>query len=346
MPGPDPTRPAIDPVRWQPPPVRPLPDFGPSELTVVPMPGDGPEDIVVDPDGMLWTGLVDGRIVRIDPNGPVTVVGQVPGRPLGMAVARDGRLLICASPGGLLAMDRASGGTEVLVDSVDFRPLTFCSNVVELPDGTIYFTQSTAKFTFTHFKAAIFEARGDGGLFRRDPDGTVTQVLTNLYFANGLTLTADGSALVFAETQGRRLSKYWLSGPRAGTVTRLAEYLPGMPDNISTGSDGRIWCAMVTPANKAADFLAPRAPILRRLIWRLPDRLQPQIEPVLWAVAFDPDTGAAVAGVQMQHPDFGAVTGLVEHAGRLWLGTIGYPAVASITTPVTARLPGFQGGVA
>jgi sugar lactone lactonase YvrE len=263
-----------------------------------------------------------------------------------MAVARDGRLLICASPGGLLAMDRATGSIEVLVESVDFRPLTFCSNVVELPDGTIYFTQSTAKFTFAHFKAAIFEARGDGGLFRRDPDGTVTPVLTNLYFANGLTLTADGSALVFAETQGRRLSKYWLTGPRAGTATRLAEHLPGMPDNISTGSDGRIWCAMVTPANKAADFLAPRAPLLRTLIWRLPDRLQPQIEPVVWAVAFDPDTGAAVAGVRMQHPDFGAVTGLVEHGGRLWLATIGYPAVASITTPVTARLPGFQGGVA
>ncbi len=341
----DPT-PRIDPVRWQPPPVGPLPDFPAAELTVVPMPGDAPEDIVVDTDGMLWTGLIDGRIVRIDPEGPIAVAGQVDGRPLGMATARDGRLLICTSPGGLLAMDRSSGDTEVLVDAVDFRPLTFCSNVVELPDGTIYFTQSTARFSYRHFKAAIFEARGDGGLFRRDADGTVTQVLTNLYFANGLTLTADGSALVFAETQGRRLSKYWLTGPRAGTVTPLAEHLPGMPDNISTGSDGRIWCAMVTPVNRAADFLAPRAPLLRKLIWRLPERLQPQIEPVVWAVAFDPDTGAAVAGVRMNHPDFGAVTGLVEHRGRLWLGTIGYPAVASIITPVTARLPGFEGGVA
>ena len=47
------TKPRIDPVRWQPPPVRPLPDFGPAELTIVPMPGDGPEDIVVDPDGRI-----------------------------------------------------------------------------------------------------------------------------------------------------------------------------------------------------------------------------------------------------------------------------------------------------
>ena len=327
------SKPSVAPVRWQPPPVAPLPEFGPAELTVVPVPGEAPEDIVVDADGALWTGVTDGRIVRIGPDGDVRVVGQIAGRPLGLAVAHDGRLLICSSPGGLLAMDRATGATEVLVEMVDFRPLTFCSNVVELPDGTIYFTQSTAKFTYDHFKGAIIEARGDGGLFRRDPDGTVTTLLDNLYFANGVTVTADGSALVFAETQGRRLSKYWLSGPNAGTVTRLAEHLPAMPDNISTGSDGRIWVAMVTPRNAAADALAPRAPWLRKVLWKLPDRLQPQIEPAVWAVAFDPDTGAAVAGVQMTHPDFGVVTGLVEHQGRLWMSSIGYPAVAHCPLP-------------
>lgn len=326
-------KPRVDPVRWQPPPVDPLPDFGTAALTVVPMPGDAPEDIVVDPDGALWTGLVDGRIVRIGADGEVRVVGQITGRPLGLTVAHDGRLLICSSPGGLLAMDRNAGSTEVLVDAVNFRPLQFCSNVVELPDGTIYFTESTAKFTYDHFKGAIIEARGDGGLFRRDPDGTVTTLADNLYFANGLTVTADGSALVFAESQGRRLSKYWLTGPAAGTITPLAEHLAGMPDNISTGSDGRIWVAMVNKANAAADFLAPRAPWLRKLVWSLPDRLQPQISPEVWAVAFDPDSGAAVAGVRMTHPEFGVVTGLVEHDGRLWMSSIGFPAVAHCPLP-------------
>lgn len=326
-------KPGVDPVRWQPPPVGSLPDFPPAELTVVPMPGDAPEDVVVDAEGALWTGLVDGRIVRIGPDGSTRVAGTVAGRPLGLAVARDGRLLICTSPGGLLAMHTATGATEVLADSVDFRPLNFCSNVIELPDGTIYFTESTAKFSYAHFKGAIIEARGDGALNRRDPDGTVHPVLTNLYFANGLTVTADGSALVFAETQGRRLSKYWLTGPKAGTVTVLAQHLPGMPDNISTGSDGRIWVAMVSERNATADALAPRAPILRKAIWRLPDRLQPQIAPEVWAVAFDPDTGAAVAGVRMKHPSFGVVTGLVEHGGRLWMSSIGFPALAHCALP-------------
>ena len=292
------------------------------------MPGDGPEDVVVDTDGMLWTGLVDGRIVRIDQSGRTRVVADTGGRPLGLEIARDGRLLICDSPRGLLAMNRDTGDIEVLVDSVDGRPLRWCSNVIEMPDGTIFFTESSSRYTYADLRAPVLEARADGRLYRRDVDGTVSTVVTGLYFANGVTPTADGSALVLAETQARRLSKYWLTGRRSGSVTPLASHLPCMPDNLSTSADGRIWCAMFAPANSTLDWLSPRAPILRKLVWRLPERLQPQVESCVWVVAFDPDTGEAVSGVQMTHPDFGTVTGVVEHHGRLWLGSIGAPAVA------------------
>jgi sugar lactone lactonase YvrE len=321
-------KPRIDPVRWQPPPVDPLPDPPSANLTIVGVPGNAPEDVVVDAHGQIWTGVDDGRIVRISPDGEPTVVGETAGRPLGLAVARDGRLLVCASPGGLLAMDTDSGKFETLVDEVDGRRLQFCSNVTEMPDGTIFFTESTSAFTYSHYMGAILEARGRGSLFRRDPDGTVLTVLPGLYFANGVTSTADGTALVVAETQGRRLSKYWLAGPKAGTVTPLAVNLPGMPDNLSTGADGRIWCAMVTPANPLADRLAQGPPILRKMLWRLPDRMQPKPESVVWAVAFHPDSGEAVAGVRTTHPSFGLVTGMVEADGRLWMGCIGAPAVA------------------
>ncbi|WP_280833497.1 SMP-30/gluconolactonase/LRE family protein [Mycolicibacterium frederiksbergense] len=322
-----PRKPAIDPVRWRPPPVDPFPDFGPTELTVVPMPGDKPEDVVADAGGQLWTGLVDGRIVRVSPEGATTVVANTGGRPLGLHVARDGRVLICDSHRGLLALDPGTGTLSTLAESVDGRPLTFCSNVTETADGTIYFTESTSKFHYEHFPGAILEARGLGSLFRLGADGTVTTLVEGLYFANGVTLTADESALVFAETQARRLSKYWLTGPQSGTVTPLAVHLPGMPDNISTGPDGKIWVAMVSPVN-VAEKLTPRAPALRRLVWRLPDALMPKINSQVWVAAFDPDTGAPVAGIRMRHPDFGTVTGVVETGGRLWMSSIGFPALA------------------
>jgi sugar lactone lactonase YvrE len=328
-----PRKPPIDPVRWTPPPIDELPEFGPAELTIVPVPGDGPEDVVLDASGDLWTGLVDGRIVRVSPDGTAAVMANTGGRPLGLHVARDGRVLICDSHRGLLALDTATGRLSTLVQSVDGRPLRFCSNVTETADGTIYFTESTSQFHFEHFSGAILEARGRGSLFRLDTDGSVTTLVEGLYFANGVTATADESALVFAETQGRRLSKYWLSGPHAGTVTSLAVNLPGYPDNISTGSDGRIWVAMVSQPNAAAEWLAPRAPAIRKLLWRLPDRLQPQIQPQIWVLAFDADSGEVLTGIQTTRPDFGTVTGVVESAGKLWMSTIAFPALAYAELP-------------
>ncbi|MCB0950911.1 MAG: SMP-30/gluconolactonase/LRE family protein, partial [Mycobacterium sp.] len=201
---------------------------------------------------------------------------------------------------------------------------------------TIYFTESTSAFTVANYLGAILEARGRGNLYRLDADGTVTTVLDNLYFANGVTPTADGSALVFAETQGRRLSKYWLTGPRRGSVTPLAVNLPAMPDNLSTGADGRIWCAMVTPANPLADRLAAGPPVLRKVVWRLPEPLQPKPVSVVWVVAFDPDTGDAVAGLRTTHPSFSMVTGMAEADDRLWMGSIGAPYLGCVDLAATS----------
>jgi sugar lactone lactonase YvrE len=323
-------KPPIDPIRWQPPPSRPLPDPDLSAaLHVVELPGTAPEDVVADAEGNIWTGVEDGRIVRIAPDGGAAqVVTDTGGRPLGLAVARDGRLLICDSHRGLLRYDPGTDIMETLVAEVGGRALTFCSNVVESSDGTIFFTESTSRFHYEYYKGSVVEGRPTGSLFRRDTDGTVSVLASDLYFANGVTLTADESALVFAETTACRLSKYWLTGGRAGSITPLAIDLPGYPDNISTGRDGRIWVAMVSDRNRLAEWLAPRGPLLRSLMWRLlPYRWLPNPKPTVWVVAFDADDGHVVTQLRTQHPDFGLATGVVETPGRLWLGRIGGPGV-------------------
>ncbi|TPG34628.1 SMP-30/gluconolactonase/LRE family protein [Mycolicibacterium hodleri] len=324
------SKPSIDPVRWQPPPSTPLrePDLV-RELWVVALPGFAPEDVVVDGLGGVLTGVVGGEILRIDAeSGLLEVIGNTGGRPLGLAVSRDGRLLICDSHRGLVAMNIATGDVETLVDEFEGRPLTFCSNVVEASDGTIYFTESTDRFHYEYYKAAVIEARGSGSLFRRDPDGTVTRLLSGLFFANGVTLTADESAVVFAETTGARVSKFWLTGAEAGTVTPLIDALPGYPDNISTGPDGRIWVAMVSDRNGLTEWLAPRAPGLRKLLWHLPYGALPDVKPVVWVIALDPDDGRVLTQLRARHSDFGSTTGVVQEGNRVWLAGIGAPTIA------------------
>jgi sugar lactone lactonase YvrE len=320
------TKPPIDPIRWQPPPSRPLPEPDPiAALQVVAVPGTAPEDVVADADGTIWAGVEDGRIVAISADGSsVRVVADTGGRPLGLAVARDGRLLICDSHRGLLRYDPLTGTIDTLVAEVAGRKLTFCSNVVESSDGTIFFTESTSRFHYEYYKGSVIEGRPSGSLFRLDPDGTLTELAGDLHFANGVTLTADESALVFAETTACRLSKYWLAGERAGTITPLVTELPGYPDNISTGLDGRIWVALVSDRNPLNEWLGPRAPIIRSVMWRLlPYSWLPNPKSTVWVAGFDPDNGHLLTQLRTQHPDFGLATGVVETTGRLWLGRIG-----------------------
>lgn len=225
-------------------------------------------------------------------------------------------------------MNVATGEFETLVDAFEGRPLTFCSNAVEASDGSVFFTESTDRFGYEHYKGAALEGRGSGSLFRLDMDGTVTRLVSGLHFANGVTLTADESAVVFAETTGARVSKFWLTGPEAGTVTPLADDLPGYPDNISTGPDGRIWVAMVSDRNAIVERLATKAPILRKLLWRLPYGWLPDVKPVVWVIAFDPDDGHVLTQLHASHSAFGSTTGVVQEDNRVWLGGIGASTIA------------------
>lgn len=323
-------KPPVDPVRWQPPPsvALPPPDLtGP--LEIIDIPGHAPEDVVIDADGAIWTGTDDGAIIRIGSGSAPEVVGNTGGRPLGLAVSRDGRLLICDSHRGLLRLEPATGTFETLVSEVAGRPLRFCSNVVESSDGTIFFTESTSRFHYEYYKGAVLEARAGGSLFRRDADGTVTTLATGLRFANGVTLSADESALVVAETTACRVSRYPLTGSGIGEPVPLIEDLPGYPDNISTAPDGRIWVALVSERNAVGEWLAPRAPVLRRLLWKLPYSWMPNPKPVVWAIAVDLD-GRVRAQLHAEDPRFSLATGLVEHDRKLWLGCIGASAIACL----------------
>jgi hypothetical protein len=56
----------------------------------------------------------------------------------------------------------------------------------------------------------LFEGRPHGKLMSFDPKTRQTKVLArNLYFANGVTLSADESFLLICETYDFRVDRYW-----------------------------------------------------------------------------------------------------------------------------------------
>ena len=82
------------------------------------------------------------------------------------------------------------------------------------------------------------EARPWGRLIEYDPATNRARVLLDdLYFANGVAVSEDGSFVLVAETFRYRIRRYWLTGPRAGEDEVFADNLPGFPDGVS--GDGR-----------------------------------------------------------------------------------------------------------
>lgn len=321
-------RPKIDPVVWRPSKVerRPVKATLPP-LTVLQVNGFGTEDVVVD-KGHVFTGVDDGRILRLTPDGRrLDTIADTGGRPLGLELHPDGRLVVCDSDRGLLLVDRTSGQVEVLVDNTDLR---VCNNAAVAADGTIYFTDSTNRFDLEHYRADLFEHRGTGRLLRRSPDGAVDVLHEGLHFANGVALAADESFVVVAQTGAYQLDRVWLTGDRAPET--FAGGLPGFPDNLATGSDGLIWIAMATPRVPALDILSRLHPALRKAAWALPQQVQPQEKKVVWVRALD-ESGKIMHDFYGTHPRFHLVTGVREAEGTVYLGSLEERAIAYFDLP-------------
>ncbi|WP_328994036.1 SMP-30/gluconolactonase/LRE family protein [Kribbella sp. NBC_01245] len=322
---------SIAPVRWTPPPAVPPHAKRAISVTVVPMPGEGPEDTLLDAEGNILTGLLDGRILRISADTKtITELANTGGRPLGLEWLPDGKVLVCDAGRGLLRLDLGTGELETLAAEIDGVPMKFCNNAAVAADGTIYFTDSSTRFSVDEWMADLLEHSATGRLFRRTTDGKVTKLADGLAFPNGVALSADGNTLFFVETAGYRLLKLDLT--TEGAKPELVVMLPGLPDNISTGSDGLIWIAIGSPRNALLDFLLDKPPVLRKIVWALPDALKPKAASVIDVQAYD-ETGRLVHDLRGRHAGFHGPTAAREADGKVWLASIMGTSLAVFDVP-------------
>lgn len=308
-------------------------------VRTIPVTAVGPEDVAVDEQGRLLTGTADGRILRLSTDGRhLEHIAQTGGRPLGIEVHPDGWLVVCDADRGLLRVDPGTGTVTTLVDSVDGAPMRFTNNAAIAGDGRIYFSDSSQRFGLAEFKGDLLAHTSSGRLLRWTPSGSaantgeVEVLLDGLDFANGVALAGDDSFVLVAETGGYRVRRLDLTGPQAGTSRVVLENMPGMPDNMSRGSGGVFWMALPSTRNALLDSLLPRPGVLRKLVWSLPDALQPDADRILWVVGIDGD-GQVVANLFTPKADYHYVTGVREFDGSLYLGSLAESSIGVIEAP-------------
>jgi hypothetical protein len=95
----------------------------------------------------------------------------------------------------------------------------------------------------------------DGAVVTVAPDGAMRQIASNIAFANGIA--ADARAVYVAATRDRALHVYAHSGEEpialSGKPLRTVP-LAGAPDNLSWGSDGRLYIAVHDSVLRFAAF--------------------------------------------------------------------------------------------
>ena len=308
-----------------------------SQLTLIDLHGEeGPEHIMIGPDGKLYTTVASGKILRMaqDGSGQETFA-STGGRVLGFDFDAQGQLVAADAVKGLLSISQ-DGKVSVLTDKVDGDPIRYADAVVVAKSGKMYFSDASTRFgpaqwggTFEASILDILEQSATGRILEYDPATRATRILAQgLSFANGVALSQDEASLFVNETGKYRVWKLAVGaqklqlgdGPPPAGAQVLFENLPGYPDNLMRGRDGKIWLGFAKPRNPTIDGFADK-PWLRSLTLRLPRAMWPIPKAYGHVMAFTED-GKVVVDMQDPTGAYPEATGVTETADRLYIQSL------------------------
>ncbi len=334
----------IEPVAWQPPTNagytgRFARNQRLSAVVLGSLNGEvGPETIVIGRDHKLYTGVIGGKLLRFNADlSGVEAFANTGGRVLGLAFDTTGRLLVADAQKGLLAIN-PDGTYQTLIDGTGGPgSVGFINSLVVASNGNVYVSVATTRFPPARFgqNSVLFdllEHGNTGQVLEYDPTtGARRVVARGFHFSNGVELSQDEQFLFVAETAGYRIWKIAVKADQididhSPQATVLLDNLPGYPDNITRGLDGRIWFGMPQMRTSGMDALAAH-PALRKLLVRLPKSFWPLPKQFGHVAAFNEQGDILVS---LQDPSgklHGGATGATETRDRLYIQSQLAPAL-------------------
>jgi len=220
-----------------------------------------PESILAERDGTLWSADARGGVMKIRPDGTQSLITQSVdmhfdlGRnsaqsllygtlPNGLALTRDGDILISNFGTDRLEVMSRTGETTILLDSIDGKPIGKVNFVLRDSRDRIWITVSTR---INPWSDAICSGIADGYIVLLDEKGPRI-VADNFYFTNEVRMDAAEDWLYIAETSAKRVSRMQVRPD--GSLTDREVFGPsnlgrGLVDGITFDAYGNLWVAMV-----------------------------------------------------------------------------------------------------
>ncbi len=180
--------------------------FGAGEDTVVPAgakveklwdEGAFTEGPAYGPDGCVYFSDIGNRIMKFDPRTMKTTAHRDPsGRANGLDFDPQGRLIACegSNTGGnrRISVTEKDGTVRTLADRWQGKRFNSPNDLTIDTKGRVYFTDP--RYVGTEPREIDTES-----VYRIDPDGTVTQIITDVEKPNGIILSPDMKTLYLTD---------------------------------------------------------------------------------------------------------------------------------------------------
>ena len=208
-------------------------------------------------EGYLTFVDLNGRLLRWDPNGGVTVIRENTGEGNGCTLDREGRLLMCegADHRRVTRMD-AGGSVTTIAETYQGKRFHKPNDVVCRSDGTVFFTDPGLRLEPELREMDFY------GVFSISPGGEIHVATDECEYPNGLAFSPDESILYVAIS---RLDERCFEEAETGAVCNhrkirafdvaadgslsnnrvfcdMSSAEEGVPDGMKVDTSGRVFC--------------------------------------------------------------------------------------------------------
>ncbi|MGV1771502.1 SMP-30/gluconolactonase/LRE family protein [Agrobacterium vitis] len=200
-----------------------------------------------DLDCLLFSDIPNNRILRWTPDGSLTTFRAPSNFANGHTRDRQGRLVSCEHGTRRVTRTEYDGAITVIADSFEGKRLNSPNDVIVASDGAIWFSDPHYGIA-TDYEGTKSEQELPCNVYRVDPSGAISAVLTDFNGPNGLAFSPDEKRLYVADT-GRMHSSdpqhirvfdvgdgWKLTG---GDVFHVID--KGCADGMRLDSDGNLW---------------------------------------------------------------------------------------------------------
>jgi gluconolactonase len=193
---------------------------------------------------LLYSDIHNSRRMKYTPGQGASVFAEPTNRANGLTRDLQGRLLACEHDSRRVTRQEADGSITVIANSFQGHRLNRPNDIIVKSDGSIYFTDP--------WSSPLPREQWDlpySGVYRVSPDlGTLTLLLDDMVFPNGLAFSPDESVLYIDDFRRGHIRAFDMApnGTLAKQTDRVFVDLtgpePGGPDGMKVDTAGNVYC--------------------------------------------------------------------------------------------------------